>query len=199
MKKIILLLLIINCSSIKFTKNNLKIKTKEQILVEMAIKRYDLNIILHTIKSEENIENLIPFKNNKKLFLYFNGINNDSKHFNYSKKIKTNLLGFYHKDFNFVIYEKDNLFKLSEQKQIGVVMHEIGHALNLRHYDENCNFMISGIDSCKNYTYEQLNYLKKYLNNDLKEDKTKYLFLSKSINVENYRKSGYIDLYLIID
>ena len=81
-------------------------------------------------------------------------------------------------------------------------MHEIGHALDLKHYDNNCNYMISGIDNCKNYTYEQLKHVKDYLNYNAKTDiNIKYFFGLRhlNINTKNYKKNGYIHLYLIID
>ena len=199
MKKIIfLLLLIINCSSIKFVEVNSKIKTREQYLVENTINKYNLDINLKIIKTDDTFVNLIPFaKQDKDIFIYFYG--EKSNHI----AGKSNNWGQYYPEFSFIALNKDILKKMSRDKQIGVISHEIGHMLGLRHFDVNkCNYMLSGEDQCASYTYEQINAPYLYTKNNLNEkDFDKYFFEKKDLlkYINRIKDGQKLTIYLIID
>ena len=112
------------------------------------------------------------------------------------------LWGHYWHGDNIITINKDIIFNFNKEKQVGVVTHEIGHMLGLKHYDNECNFMLSGTDNCQTYNYKQINVLKNYVNNNLsKGDKDAYMFDEEKYLkiIEEIKENKTITVYLILD
>lgn len=210
MIKILLFILIIfnyYCFSFKENKryNKIfnKIKNKEEILVESALKKYNLKINLQIVNFNNVAFFLDDFQtrdeanNNGKIFIYFFG--EKSKHL----RGKNTFWGHYYVHNKIIILNKDIIYKFNKEKQIGIVTHEIGHMLGLQHYEDNkCNFMLSGVDNCKTYNYNQINILKQYIDNNLsKGDQKKYMFDKENYleTINNLKENKTMTLYLILD
>lgn len=212
MTKILLTLLIIfnqlYCLSLnqkqldpKYTEVKTKIKTKEEVLVESAVAKFNLNVIVKTIRLQDRANFIYDFqtidkaKNN---FIYFHGEN--SKHISGKNK----LWGFYYVYNKIVAINKDIISKFNKEKQIGVVAHEIGHMFGLKHFNdsEDCNFMKQGEDRCQSYNYKQINILKNYTENNLsKYEKEKYMFDKDDYleTINEIKRNKTFTLYLILD
>ena len=179
------------------------IKTKEEILVESAIKKYDLDIKIKTIKFNNKMKFLFELQTIKEAedgddyYIYFNSAN--SKHIQNEYK----LWGQYHITNKIILINKDIVFKFNKQKQIGVVTHEIGHMLGLSHYDDKtCNFMQGGEDNCQSYDYKQINILKDYINDNLSKGyQEKYMFKDDHYleTIKNLKRNKTMTLYLVLD
>ena len=206
MTKILLIILIFSnsfyCSSYtKKTRTDFieiknKIKTKEEILVESAVEKYNLDIKVKTIKFNKEIEKIYNLDDDENKYIYFHG--KKSKHL----KMNIKLWGHYWHGNNIITINKDIVFNFNKEKQVGVVTHEIGHMLGLKHYDNGCNFMLSGTDSCQTYNYKQINVLKKYVDNNLsKGDKDAYMFDKKEYLkiIDDIKLNKTMTLYLILD
>lgn len=178
-------------------------KTKEEMLLESSIKKYNLNINIKTIKFKNKINNLFEIqtieeaKKDNNYFMYFNG--SKTKHL----ANKNKMWGKYYISNKIITINKDIISKFNKEKQIGVIAHEIGHMLGLSHYnDKTCNFMLEGEDKCQSYNYKQINMLKDYINGNLsKGDQEKYMFKDDDYlqTIKDLKKNKTITLHLILD
>ena len=162
---------ILNCLSfekgINFEKVNISQNFFERDLVQKALKKYDLNIKLHFVKTKDDFD-FFNLKNTKNYYFIYFYDQNTSAHLG-KRSFSSSYWGEYILGNNFIFINKKELLKMNKNKQLGVVTHELGHFLGLKHIlNDNCNFMLGGVDNCNSYTYEQVSLPKKYLSGSLK-------------------------------
>lgn len=208
MIKILLIILIVlnnNCGllstnkrdKIDYTEIKNNFKTKEEILIESAIKKFNFDINLKTVKLNKvyrrtwNIED-----NDDKIYIYFSGKNSE----NFANELGKGW-GRY-SEYGIILLNKDALFNFNKDKSIGVIAHEIGHMFGLKHYNQGCNFMLDGYDNCQSYNYSQIGVLKEYIDNNLSDSKKeKYMFNEKEYLkiIDDIKLNKKFTLYLILD
>ena len=181
---------------IDFIEIKSNIKTQEQVLVEDAIKKFNFNINLKTVKLNKAYRRTWDIENNNNKYIYFKGKNSK----NFENELEKGW-GKYSLE-GIILLNKDVIFNFNRDKIVGIITHEISHMFGLKHYNNGCNYMLEGKDNCKSYNYSQINVLNKYINNNISNyEKEKYMFDNKEYlqTIDEIKRNKTFTLYLILD